>query len=173
LLTLKEEQARVRGQISKALSQHPSSRPHLAGANHLKGLRERKRKLGLKTFDYDFDFFDEEGILSYIEYLRDVKNMKNTTIEKSLEFLRWFLRWSLHKGFHQNNCFETFRPKFKKTQKKVVFLTKAELEKLEKYKIPETKLYLYRVRDVFLFCCFTGLRHSDVYNLKRCDVKKD
>ena len=141
--------------------------------NHLKGLRERKRKLGLKTFDYDFDFFDEEGILSYIEYLRDVKNMKNTTIEKSLEFLRWFLRWSLHKGFHQNNCFETFRPKFKKTQKKVVFLTKAELEKLEKYKIPETKLYLYRVRDVFLFCCFTGLRHSDVYNLKRCDVKKD
>ena len=131
MLTLKEEQARVRGQISKALSQHPSSRPHLAGANHLKGLRERKRKLGLKTFDYDFDFFDEEGILSYIEYLRDVKNMKNTTIEKSLEFLRWFLRWSLHKGFHQNNCFETFRPKFKKTQKKVVFLTKAELEKLE------------------------------------------
>ena len=141
--------------------------------NHLKGLRERKRKLGLKTFDYDFDFFDEEGILSYIEYLRDVKNMKNTTVEKSLDFLRWFLRWSLHKGFHQNNCFETFRPKFKKTQKKVVFLTKAELEKLEKYKIPETKLYLYRVRDVFLFCCFTGLRHSDVYNLKRCDVKKD
>ena len=29
------------------------------------------------------------------------------------------------------------------------------------------------MRDVFLFCCFTGLRHSDVYNLKRCDVKKD
>ena len=113
--------------------------------NHLKGLRERKRKLGLKTFDFDFDFFDEEGILSYIEYLRDVKNMKNTTVEKSLDFLRWFLRWSLHKGFHQNNCFETFRPKFKKTQKKVIFL----------------------------FCCFTGLRHSDVYNLKRCDVKKD
>jgi integrase len=141
--------------------------------NHLKGLRERKRKLGLKTFDFDFDFFEEEGLLSYMEYLRDVKNMKNSTIEKHLEFLRWFLRWSLHKGFHSNNCFETFRPKFKKTQKKVVFLTKQELETLENYEIPETKLYLYRVRDVFLFCCFTGLRHSDVFNLKRCDVKED
>ena len=141
--------------------------------NHLKGLRERKRKLGLKTFDFDFDFFEEEGLLSYLEYLRDVKKMKNSTIEKHLEFLRWFLRWSLQKGFHHNNCFETFRPKFKKTQKKVIFLTKKELEKLENYEIPETKLYLYRVRDVFLFCCFTGLRHSDVYNLKRCDVKDD
>ena len=141
--------------------------------NHLKGLRERKRKLGLKTFDFNFDFFEEEGLLSYLEYLRDVKKMKNSTIEKHLEFLRWFLRWSLQKGFHHNNCFETFRPKFKKTQKKVVFLTKQELEKLENYEIPETKLYLYRVRDVFLFCCFTGLRHSDVYNLKRCDVKDD
>jgi hypothetical protein len=48
--------------------------------------------------------------------------MKNTTIEKNMEFLRWFLRWSLQKGFHKNAQFEAFRPKFKKTQKKVIFL---------------------------------------------------
>ena len=29
------------------------------------------------------------------------------------------------------------------------------------------------VRDVFLFCCFTSLRYSDVRNLKRSDVKSD
>ena len=81
--------------------------------------------------------------------------------------------WSLQKGFHKNAQFEAFRPKFKKTQKKVIFLTKKEIKKLENYKIPETKLYLYRVRDVFLFCCYTGLRYSDVYNLKKYDVKSD
>ncbi|KAA6323973.1 Tyrosine recombinase XerC [termite gut metagenome] len=27
------------------------------------------------------------------------------------------------------------------------------------------------MRDVFLFCCFTGLRYSDVFNLRRSDVK--
>ena len=27
--------------------------------------------------------------------------------------------------------------------------------------------------DVFLFCCFTSLRYSDVRNLKRSDVKSD
>ncbi len=141
--------------------------------SHLKGLRDYKRKQGLKTFDFDFDYFDDEGMLSYLEYLRDVKDMKNSTIGKNLEFLRWFLRWSLHKGFHKNTQFEAFRPKLKKTQKKVVFLNKKELAKIEKYQIPESKLYLYRVRDVFLFCCYTGLRHSDAYNLKRFDVKSD
>lgn len=30
-----------------------------------------------------------------------------------------------------------------------------------------------RVRDVFLFCCFTSLRYSDVRNLKRSDIKPD
>jgi integrase len=61
----------------------------------------------------------------------------------------------------------------KTTQKKVVFLTKAELDKIENADLPETKLYLYRVRDVFLFQCYSGLRYSDVANLKRCDVHDD
>ena len=42
---------------------------------------------------------------------------------------------------------------------------------MREYKIPETKKYLERVRDVFLFQCFTGLRYSDVFNLRRIDVK--
>lgn len=41
------------------------------------------------------------------------------------------------------------------------------------YQIPSAKQYLERVRDVFLFCCFTGLRYSDVYNLRRSDIKAD
>ncbi|MDE7149313.1 MAG: site-specific integrase, partial [Bacteroidales bacterium] len=39
--------------------------------------------------------------------------------------------------------------------------------------IPSRKMYLERVRDVFLFCCFTGLRYSDVFNLKRTDIKSN
>lgn len=29
---------------------------------------------------------------------------------------------------------------------------------------------LSTVRDVFCFCCFTGLRYSDVYNLRKTDI---
>ena len=99
--------------------------------------------------------------------------MKNTSVDKQLDFLRWFFRWTLAKRFHDVNDFETFRPKLKKTQNRVVFLTKDELEKLKKYVAPEDRKNLERVRDVFLFQCCTGLRYSDVFNLRRCDVHED
>lgn len=35
------------------------------------------------------------------------------------------------------------------------------------------KKYLEQVRDVLCFTCFTGLRYSDVYNLKKSDAKDD
>ena len=47
------------------------------------------------------------------------------------------------------------------------------MNKLKDYQIPQDKQYLERVRDVFLFCCFSSLRYSDVRNLKRSDVKPD
>ena len=61
----------------------------------------------------------------------------------------------------------------KSAPKKVIFLTRNELDKIRACQIPAAKQYLERVRDVLLFCCFTGLRHSDVYNLKRSDVKEE
>ena len=70
-----------------------------------------------------------------------------------------------------DNAYEDFNPKLKSTPKKVIFLTWEELSKLREYPIPATKQYLERVRDVFLFQCFTGLRYSDVFNLRRSDVK--
>ena len=120
-----------------------------------------------------FDFFDDDGLLAYVEYLRLKKNMKNSTIGKQMSFLKWFLRWSYQRGYHDNRDFETFKPKLKSTQKKVIFLTRDEITKMVECKIPADESHLDRVRDVFLFCCYTGLRYSDVYNLRKSDVKAD
>ena len=129
----------------------------------------------LQSFDekLTFEKIDETWLAAYVGYMRDVADMRNSSIEKQMYFFRWFLRWSVKKGYNNNAVFETFRPKLKNAQKKVIFLTWKELDKLREYAIPETKQYLERVRDVFLFCCFTGLRHSDVYNLKRSDIKEN
>ena len=51
-------------------------------------------------------------------------------------------------------------------------MTQNELKQIKEYIIPEDKKYLEKVRDVFLFQCFTGLRYSDVANLKSSDVKE-
>ena len=120
-----------------------------------------------------FEFFDERGLNDYVGYLRDVKEMRNTTIGKQLSFLKWFLRWAFKKGVHQNNAYDNYKPKLKSTQKKIIFLTWDELNRLREFKIPSNKQALERVRDVFLFQCFTGLRYSDVFNLRRSDIKGD
>lgn len=120
-----------------------------------------------------FDFFDEKGLNDYVTYLRDIKEMRNSTIGKQLSFLKWFLRWAFKKGVHQNNAYDSYKPKLKSTQKKIIFLTWEELNKLREFEIPAAKQALDRVRDVFLFQCFTGLRYSDVFNLRRSDIKGD
>lgn len=131
--------------------------------NHLTNFRE-----GLT-----FEFFDERGLNDYVGYLRDIKEMRNTTIGKQLSFLKWFLRWAFKKGVHQNNAYDSYKPKLKSTQKKIIFLTWDELNRLREFEIPANKQALERVRDVFLFQCFTGLRYSDVFNLRRSDIKGD
>ena len=142
---------------------HSTIEKFAAVKNHLKNFRS----------ELSFDFFDEEGLTEYVQYLREVREMRNSTIGKQLSFLKWFLRWSFKQGMHSNNAYDTFKPKLKDTQKKIIFLTWEELNRLREFKIPPTKQALERVRDVFLFQCFTGLRYSDVFNLRRSDIKGD
>lgn len=142
---------------------HSTFEKFAAVKNHLKNFRS----------ELSFDFFDEEGLTEYVQYLREVREMRNSTIGKQLSFLKWFLRWSFKQGMHSNNAYDTFKSKLKNTQKNIIFLTWEELNKLREFKIPPTKQALERVRDVFLFQCFTGLRYSDVFNLRRSDIKGD
>ena len=142
---------------------HSTFEKFAAVKNHLKNFRS----------ELSFDFFDEEGLTEYVQYLREVREMRNSTIGKQLSFLKWFLRWSFKQGMHSNNAYDAFKPKLKDTQKKIIFLRWEELNKLREFKIPPTKQALERVRDVFLFQSFTGLRYSDVFNLRRSDIKGD
>jgi integrase len=67
----------------------------------------------------------------------------------------------------------TFRPKLKGTDgnaKEVIYLEWEELLRLYSFDF-SARLSLSAVRDVFCFCCFTGLRYSDVAKLRRSDVR--
>lgn len=120
-----------------------------------------------------FEDFDEKGLTSFLVSMLEKEDMVNSTIQKQVEYLKWFLRWAMRKNYHRNTAYQNFKPKLKNAKKTIVFLTIAEIRKLRDFEIPATKAYLERVRDVFIFCCFTGLRHSDVYNLRRSNVKDD
>lgn len=123
--------------------------------------------------DITFEYLDNTGLNNFIAHLRDVQDMRNSTIGKQIGFLKWFLRWAEAKGYNNEKAYLTFSPKLKMSEKKVVFLDWDELMTVYTYKVPEQMPGVARVRDVFCFCCFTGLRYSDVANLKRSDVFED
>ncbi|MDO5638081.1 MAG: site-specific integrase, partial [Myroides sp.] len=128
----------------------------------------------LFSFKSSFQFSDinEQTLLEYVTYLRIEKQMRNSTIEKQLGFVKWFLKWCRNNNYTIDYNFENFRPKLKETSKKIIFLTQEELEQIKSVDLG-TKSYLERVRDVLLFCCYTGLRYSDAFSLTKHDVKND
>ena len=136
---------------------------------------------------------NEDTLTRFVGYLRDEKviyparnkkdkeedekekkpvriGLNNTTIRKKLEYLTWFLRWARDSGFAVNPAFKTFKPTLKQAQNKVIYLTKDELARIRDLDLSWTPR-LEPVRDIFLFCCLTSLRHSDADNLRRTDVK--
>lgn len=126
----------------------------------------------LEAFDpgASFSDFDEIGLTKFVAYMRDEKQMRNTTISKNIKFLKWFLRWATANGHCKTLDYLAFKPKLKTTEKKIIFLDWDELMTFYNHEFPEKLKHLERVRDVFCFCCFTGLRYSDVANLRRTDV---
>ena len=128
----------------------------------------------LEDFDskLHLDYLNDEKLTELVDYLRNKANMKNTTVKKQLGFLKWFLKWAVEKKHTENTAYQSFKPKLKTADNQVVYLSSAELNLIRNYNIPESKQYLERVRDVFLFCCYTALRHSDVYKLKKHDIKQ-
>ena len=137
-----------------------------------------------------FDMLTESVLSQYINYHRTDLDQREVTVEKQWRYFKWFLDWATRKGYNTNTAYQRFRPKFKITDKTIVFLDWDELMRLYKFKVPKTgkkvKLTTYdgieyektvglssaldRVRDMFCFCCFTSLRYSDMRNLKRSDI---
>lgn len=108
---------------------------------------------------------------AYLAHLSKV-GLRNTIIAKNRAFVRYFLRWAANKGYYLGKLHETFKPKLEGidgNSKEIICLTQDEIKILESLTFLPTQSALEQVRDVFLFCCFTGLRYSDVAKLKRTD----
>jgi integrase len=121
-----------------------------------------------------FETLNEKELRDFVSFLQSAE-LRNTTISKYISFFRWFLRWAFNSGYYEGRLHESFKPKFKGVDgnsKEVIYLEWEELLELYSFNFPPAKTSLPSVRDVFCFCCFTGLRYSDVAKLKKSDIKK-
>lgn len=94
----------------------------------------------------------------------------NHTTNKHYRNLKCFLRWAKLNGEEVNEDIFSFKTKLVAPLKAVIYLTMDEVEKFASYKFPESKKYLSRARDYFIFMCCTSLRYSDMKALKIASV---
>jgi integrase len=132
--------------------------------NHLKEFQDSRR------IKITFESIDQKFYRQFVEFLQNDKDHINNTVMKDLKVFKWFLNWATRQKLNKNLAYKDFQIELKTTKNQnIIFLTWPELQHL--YNLPVKQQYLDRVRDIFVFQCFTGLRYSDVYNLKKSAIK--
>jgi integrase len=133
---------------------------------HLVAYQEySKRKITLESITLDFHS-------KFTSYLISVRNLSPNTIGGMIKVLKTFLGKLTESGINTNLAFQ--QKGFSKPSAPVdlIALTQEELDRLFNANLSDHGR-LAKVRDLFVFGCVTGLRFSDMENLKAENFKPD
>jgi integrase len=142
--------------------------------NHLQAYQiETKHKVRFETIDYNFFLKFQNFLISRTK--TNSKNevsplLNNTTIAKALSTLKTFLGYARKHGIKVNDSYRDFSIKREKLE--VIALTEEEFGALLSIDLSQNKK-LDKVRDIFCFSCASGLRVSDLEQLRREHIKND
>jgi len=176
--TKKHTRINVYDFIDKYIEDHALSRAkgsivvYKSLRKHLKNFeKSRKKKITFEEMDYDFMLAFKNHLLSWETThpkTGTVTQLGNTSISKQLGTLKTFLGYAKRRGIKVNSGFRDFSVKRDKLE--VIALSEQELNKLLNLDLSKDSR-LNKVRDVFCFSCATGLRYSDMVQLKREHIK--
>ena len=168
-----EESSRM---IIKIFQEHNNQVKELIGKQYTKGTFDRyetslkhlqsfiKRKhsvsdLNIKSIDYAF-------ITDFEFYLKTVRLCSHNTAIKYIKNFKKIVREALAKNWIDRDPFLNYTGTLKEVERG--FLSEEEIERLLSKDLHN--LRLGQVRDVFVFCCFTGFAYVDVKNLTQDNV---
>ncbi|MBT3801437.1 MAG: tyrosine-type recombinase/integrase [Bacteroidetes bacterium] len=123
----------------------------------------------------DFEAIDETYFKKYIKYAATELKHKNSNIAKYLSVYKGFLNWAFENGFNRFGEYKKFSVEayFKGVliPSDSIALSKKEVMILYNYDFKST--VMQQTRDIFCFGCFTGLRFSDLHELKKVNIKNE
>lgn len=102
-------------------------------------------------------------------YNRVEHECANNHAMKQMQKLRTIFKVAIDNGWAQKNPFAPIKIHFDEVPRE--FLTKEELARIMQKDFPTYRME--HLRDVFVFCCFTGLAHCDVEALTEDNIRKD
>lgn len=109
---------------------------------------------------------DLKFIRKFDIYLQTECNYHPNTVTKYLKILKTVIHAAVSFGYIDRNPFQGYSTTYKASNRQ--FLTSEELNKIETKIIPNERLE--RVRDVFIFICYTGISYSDLLKLSADNV---
>ena len=150
-------------QKNKNSKAESTTKTYTTVGNFLKEYEEYNNSV-LQFDSINYDFFE-----SFRDYCFEIKNTGSNYFAKIIRIIKTYLNWALDREYHNNPQYR----KFKATENEieVIYLTMIEL--LQLYNFNFDSVRLSHVRDTYCFGCFTGLRFSDIKQLKSSNVFDD
>ena len=125
--------------------------------------------------DYDVEkigtayLYNLENYMKFEAEYNGVKGIKNNSIVKYFKNLKTICNHAIRYELIQKNPINKYSGKIKTVE--AVFLTSEELDSIESHEFKIKRLE--RVKDIFLFCCYSGYAPVDVMKLSRANLIKD
>tara|TARA_R110002051_G_scaffold319005_1_gene402281 strand:+ start:216 stop:1400 length:1185 start_codon:yes stop_codon:yes gene_type:complete len=120
-----------------------------------------KRK-DVKLNDLDLKFIQD---LEYF-FKTDLK-LKQATVYRSIQRVKKIIQFAISENYLKKDPFHLYKNKKHKTV--IIYLTDVELKKLEKYNFSQVRLQ--QVKDMFIFCCYTGLAYTEMSTLTTKNIE--
>jgi len=163
-------------QLVPVFSEHNRRIQLLVGKEYAPGTLERYETTLKHTVDFlqwhykqeDFEVkkIDHQFITSFDFYLRSERNCSNNTTVKYLKNFKKIIRICLASGWLDKDPFLHYKSKVKAVDRE--YLTLGEIETISFKSFANKRID--QVRDIFIFCCYTGLAYADVKKLKRSEI---
>ena len=133
------------------------------------------RKAAVRNFvqfagpDTPMSNISEATMESFTKHLC-AKGISNASIEVYLSIIRRIMKYASAKGFYDGKA-AGYKAKLKGIgMKPVITLTTKEIRRIQSLDLSGDK-QLEITRDLFIFCCHTGLRYSDMQALERGNIR--
>ncbi len=120
----------------------------------------------LKVSDIDINKLNYDFIAEYEFWFKSFRKCDHNTTMKYLSSFKKIIVHCVKSGKLQRDPFLGFNMSRREVEKQA--LTEFQLQIIARQSFGPPRLTL--VRDIFLFCCFTGLAYADVQKLKRSEI---
>ena len=120
-------------------------------------IKSKYRKSDVKLKQLDLKFIKD---LEF--YWKTEKKLRQATIYRSMQRVKKIIQFAIDENYLQKNPFSLY--KNKKYKGAIVYLTNDELKKLMDHKFTQKRLE--QIKDMFIFCCYTGLAYQEMSSLR-------